>query len=129
MASMDDCFRGATTLTPVGVGFAEAFKSARFSQAFTNTPRMSRPYGVRGFAGNVADWCLDRYTRDGSTPEDGRLPPQKMDLNKTEMRVYRGGMWNAYEAYANTFIRFADGPEKSAPMVGFRIARSLIKRP
>lgn len=63
------------------------------------------PYGVRGLAGNVRDWCADEVA-------DGR-------------KVDRGGFWlgNAREA------RLADShqhnPSHRAGEIGFRLARSL----
>ena len=63
------------------------------------------PYGVRGLAGNVRDWCADEVA-------DGR-------------KIDRGGFWlgNAREA------RLADQhehvPEHRAAEIGFRLARSL----
>ncbi|MFK7928465.1 MAG: SUMF1/EgtB/PvdO family nonheme iron enzyme [Myxococcota bacterium] len=63
------------------------------------------PYGVRGLAGNVRDWCSDEVA-------DGR-------------KVDRGGFWlgNAREA------RLADShehvPEHVASEIGFRLARFL----
>ena len=63
------------------------------------------PYGVRGLAGNVRDWCADEVA-------DGR-------------KIDRGGFWlgNAREA------RLADEhehvPEHRAAEIGFRVVRSL----
>jgi len=63
------------------------------------------PYGVRGLAGNVRDWCSDQVA-------DGR-------------KIDRGGFWlgNAREA------RLADQhehvPDHRAAEIGFRVCRSL----
>ena len=104
--------RGADArVFPWGDHFDPAFCCMRDShegrphiQEVDSYPLDESPYGVRGLAGNVRDWCADEVA-------DGRM-------------VDRGGFWlgNAREA------RLADQhehvPEHRASEVGFRIARS-----
>ncbi len=63
------------------------------------------PYGVRGMAGNVRDWCSDDY-RDG-------------------LRVFRGGSWDSSAAFTRVACRNGSSPGLRAPILGFRLARSV----
>lgn len=63
------------------------------------------PYGVRGLAGNVRDWCSDEVA-------DGR-------------KVDRGGFWLGNAREARVADRHEHVPEHVASEIGFRLARSL----
>ncbi|MCB9688091.1 MAG: SUMF1/EgtB/PvdO family nonheme iron enzyme [Alphaproteobacteria bacterium] len=53
-------------------------------------------YGVRGFGGNVQDWCADVFRREGTPVEGGRVPPPSRQevADLTSARCIRGGSWN-----------------------------------
>ncbi|MCA9542677.1 MAG: SUMF1/EgtB/PvdO family nonheme iron enzyme, partial [Myxococcales bacterium] len=55
------------------------------------------PYGVRGMAGNVRDWCLDRYQagRPPTSPCVG--PPDTSPGLESDPRIIRGGYFGASE--------------------------------
>ena len=82
------------------------------------------PYGVRGMAGNVRDWCLDRWEQDGPTVVDGRLhiptPPTGDDF-----RSIRGGAWTAVAEHVRLASRFAAKPTERFRGQGFRVVRSI----
>ncbi|MCB9677079.1 MAG: SUMF1/EgtB/PvdO family nonheme iron enzyme [Alphaproteobacteria bacterium] len=66
------------------------------------------PYGVRGMAGNVADWCLDE-----------RQPG---------IRAYRGGAWSFPVGFCSASMRRAMAGASRGETVGVRIARTLPPR-
>ncbi|MEZ4466820.1 MAG: SUMF1/EgtB/PvdO family nonheme iron enzyme [bacterium] len=78
------------------------------------------PYGVRGMAGGVRDWCLNGYDRAGPRP-DSRLDP-RADVEGP--RMTRGGAWGAMPALCRLAGRFAAPPDARLLGVGFRLARS-----
>ncbi|MFZ5479947.1 MAG: bifunctional serine/threonine-protein kinase/formylglycine-generating enzyme family protein [Myxococcota bacterium] len=72
-------------------------------------PGDESPYGVRGMAGNVMEWCADAYLREG-----GEAEPR---------RVMRGGSWNAPSHLARACVRRGTYPAWRGETLGFRIAR------
>ena len=72
------------------------------------------PYGVRGMAGNVADWCANTWQRDHVGPVEGE-----------GMRACRGGWWVGSPANARAAMRNRDAPEFRDAILGFRLVRSL----
>lgn len=82
-------------------------------------------YGVRGLAGNVRDWCLDRYAE--LPPDEGsrvEVPSPELELERTGPRVNRGGFWLGNERDARAADRHFHPPEHRAAELGFRLARS-----
>jgi serine/threonine-protein kinase len=81
------------------------------------------PYGVRGMAGNVRDWCRNTYvSNDVSTSE--RLEIQSLPTDD-RLRVVCGGAWGARTALCHSAGRFASGPSVGWFYVGVRLVRSL----
>ena len=82
------------------------------------------PYGVRGMAGNVRDWCLDAFRPDGPEVVDGGWFPAG-DPPDGVPHVGRGGTWcvnpvglrAAYRAWFAPTFRADDS-------LGFRLACS-----
>jgi serine/threonine-protein kinase len=68
-------------------------------------------YGVRGVAGNVREWCQERFS---DAPD------------KAHERNLRGGCWFFAGTSARCANRYALGHHNRADTIGFRIARPLI---
>ena len=83
------------------------------------------PYGVRGMAGNVRDWCLDRWERDGPEVVDGVLRWVSAPPDDPGFRSVRGGAWTAVAERVRMASRFAAKPDDRFRGQGFRLARSL----
>lgn len=82
------------------------------------------PYGVRGLAGNVRDWCLESWMPQGPERPRGRLT---FALPKDDsLRAVRGGSWSSSPEYARLAARFAAAPSARFPVLGFRVARSVL---
>ncbi|MCB9758888.1 MAG: SUMF1/EgtB/PvdO family nonheme iron enzyme [Alphaproteobacteria bacterium] len=82
------------------------------------------PYGVRGAAGNAAEWCLNGYQREGPPFEAGRLLPTRAHPSDP-FRVTRGGSWRSSEAVCRLSSRFVGRPQDRLSNLGFRLVRPL----
>lgn len=72
-------------------------------------------YGLYDMAGNVAEWCLDRFT-----------PTRPTSFAHPEARVLRGGSWMSRARELRVASRQYAPPEKADGFIGFRVVR-LIK--
>jgi formylglycine-generating enzyme required for sulfatase activity len=78
-------------------------------------------YGMNDMAGNVIQWCWDRYgTYDTSSPTDPR------GASSGSYRVFRGGCWGNGAYGCRVAVRCGDGPSITDDYVGFRVARSSV---
>jgi formylglycine-generating enzyme required for sulfatase activity len=78
--------------------------------------------GCLDMAGNVAEWCLDWYSRDyyaESPSADPRGPEEGA------MRVVRGGSWGSPAKGLRATARFPTPTGERSPYVGFRVVREL----
>jgi formylglycine-generating enzyme required for sulfatase activity len=80
-------------------------------------PEGTSPYGVHDLLGNVWEWCLDRYDRNGYATSPSRNP---CGPDTGIDRVCRGGAWNYVSDYAAATVRHAFGPSEAYEFVGFR---------
>jgi serine/threonine-protein kinase len=88
------------------------------------------PYGVRGCAGNVHNWCEDAYSPTGPTIIDGiPIPP---DPNKLRgpggggaHRIVKGGSWRDGDSYCRTAFRDCPPAIFRCNSIGFQVARFL----
>jgi formylglycine-generating enzyme required for sulfatase activity len=82
-------------------------------------------FGLHNVAGNVWEWCSDRFSTTWHV--DGpRTDPQ--GPREGEARVMRGGSYLCHNSYCNRYrvaARTQNTPDSSAGNVGFRVARSL----
>ncbi len=84
------------------------------------------PYGVRGLAGNVRDWCIDVWTPDGPEVALGIAQLAPASPADPGLRSIRGGAWTAAPPMScSAASRFAALPGDCFGMVGLRLARSL----
>lgn len=73
----------------------------------------SNGFGLFNVAGNVWEWCANRFANGGGA---------------TDARALRGGSYLCHDSYCNRYrvaARSANTPDSSAGNMGFRIARSL----
>jgi formylglycine-generating enzyme required for sulfatase activity len=74
-------------------------------------PQGASPYGIMDMAGNVLEWCLNKY----DTPEDTAIDKTK------ESRVLRGGSWLFDPEDARAAYRFRNLPGFRSHDGGFRV--------
>ena len=69
------------------------------------------PEGVMDMAGNVWEWCLNRY----DDPKDDRID------RSGDLRVLRGGSWGSYQDLCRAANRLRSNPDYRSRSVGFRL--------
>jgi serine/threonine-protein kinase len=107
-------------LFPWGNAFDATFTSIGTSRptsglvAAGSIPYDESPYGVRDLAGNIREWCRNRFQkRPDSDPH-------------ATMMFIRGAAWHVMDsAQANLASRFASPPDRYLYILGFRVARPI----
>ena len=84
-------------------------------------PADEGPYGVRGMAGNVRDWCWNGYEREGPG-EGGLLVVADQPAGEGYVMV-RGGSYIAAENHSRAGSRIAARLDDRMGTLGFRLAR------
>ena len=86
------------------------------------------PYGVRGMAGNVRDWCSDVFSERSSGGDDTglRRANTELDARAEPRRVLRGGEWSGSRRAARAATRASSRADYRDPKSGFRLVRSII---
>lgn len=67
------------------------------------------PYGLYDCAGNVWEWCLNKYGQ-----------PENVEVGGRNTRVLRGGSWFSYHGYARCAFRNGGLPGNRDYYRGFR---------
>ncbi|WP_434045547.1 MULTISPECIES: bifunctional serine/threonine-protein kinase/formylglycine-generating enzyme family protein [Sorangium] len=88
-------------------------------------PLDESPYGLRGAAGNVRDWCINAWKREGPRTEQGVVLLDPADDGDPDFRAARGGAWSTSPNFCRAAGRFASKPGDRFGGMGFRLARSL----
>jgi len=89
--------------------------------------RDESPYGVRGLAGNVVEWCADEYRREGpplpngiyTAPRDGRVDSPIAE------RTLHGGCFLFDSFLLRAATRHSSASNVRDVTLGFRLVRSL----
>ena len=131
---------------PIGPGRANTwqgrfpFENSREDGFERAAPVKSYPangYGLHDMAGNVWEWCLDRYRPDeyerrvraagaGTAIEDPRGPDRAMDPRNplcADSRVHRGGSFLCNDSYCSSYrpgARMSCSPDSGMQHLGFR---------
>ncbi|MBK9646349.1 MAG: SUMF1/EgtB/PvdO family nonheme iron enzyme [Deltaproteobacteria bacterium] len=93
-------------------------------------PLDESPYGVRGLAGNMRDWCLDLVSAEGQPLQDPVIDERVVIPNIPALTpegvfaVTRGGSWMATERNTRSAARSTIRLGAIADSIGFRLARS-----
>jgi serine/threonine-protein kinase len=83
------------------------------------------PFGARGLAGNVRDWCLNGWRTDVELDETGCLAIRRPDARDGEFRLLKGGAWSAPISSARAASRLVARPNERLGAVGFRLGYTL----
>ncbi len=97
---------------PTYARYRDNHKGRPLPRSVNTHPLDVSPYGVRGLGGNVVDWCVDRWTRDGALQADKvvRSYEEKREPSGRGSRVVRGGTYAADLGFACTAGRYDDIP-------------------
>lgn len=87
-------------------------------------PIDTSPYGVRGLAGNVRDWCGNAWRREGIRPTDGRFDPAPPWDAADGYLSLRGGAFSSSRSLCHPATRYGAPPDRRFSVCGFRLVRS-----
>ncbi len=82
-------------------------------------PSGAGPYGAMDMAGNVWEWCSDRYDEKYYSKGPKRNPTGPAS---GKYRVLHGGSWNAYPNLLRSSNRTRNDPDNLSSSNGFRCA-------
>lgn len=91
-------------------------------------PADESPYGVRGLAGNVRDWCINVWKHEGPLVLRDRLCIDPAEPSDPEFRAIRGGFWGGPMVNSRSAGRFGSRPGLRRFSVGVRVVRSFPDR-
>jgi serine/threonine-protein kinase len=115
---------------PWGDGFDPSWACMKGSHQGRGLPSVvesypvdTSPYGVRGMAGNMMDWCADVYRSEG-LPTDGQRVLPAEDHSGAASQVGRGGSWGSTASFLRTSFHFMVSPSFRSLFQGFRLSRA-----
>ena len=132
----DDLPRTATPVGNLGDARARAILSfldakyffPNYNDGYGQTAPVGRfpanAFGLRDMAGNVWEWCQDRYDEGYNTKSPVENPQGPNDLDK-RVRVRRGGSWFNFPSGLCASYRSGLEPSYRSDNIGFRVARTL----
>ncbi len=106
----------------------ESHSHARLPSVVDAFPVDQSPYGVRGLAGNVRDWCLDAFVGEAGPRPAARPSAADPDGDASGFRILRGGSWLASADKIPVARRYSASPLTRKETIGFRLVRSLTPR-
>ena len=83
------------------------------------------PYGVRGLAGQVRDWCVNIWKPEGPLVENGRLLLDPAPPGDDDYRIIRGGSWASTINHSRASARSGARPRTHWRFVGLRGVRAF----
>ncbi|MCB9746532.1 MAG: SUMF1/EgtB/PvdO family nonheme iron enzyme [Alphaproteobacteria bacterium] len=110
------------TLDPTWCNMRDSHGFRPMPASVSSYPVDESPYGVRGLAGNIMDWCRDAYRAAGPRIVDGRVVDEGPPPPEAH-RVVRGGHWYGVGQIAYAAHRLRLDPNFMGYLVGFRLAR------
>lgn len=112
-------------LEPTWACLSGSHPDRKHAMPIDHYPTDVSPYGVRGMAGNVRDWCIEPWRLDGPRMENGILQiDPAIGQADVELPV-RGGAWISTGDLARLCVRYAERPSKRHGVLGFRLVRGL----
>ena len=117
---------------PFGDHFEPAWACVRDSHAGVGRPVSihafpadESPYGVRGMAGGVRDWCADDANRESVDGHGRALPATREPLPRGTWACARGGYWMGPARGARCAARYQQLVELRNESLGIRLVRSV----
>ncbi len=102
----------------------EGHRAEPLREGVSGHPADESPYGARGLAGNVRDWCINVWRPEGPLIEEGRLTIVPAPLDDPDFRAVRGGFWGGPLVNGRSAGRFGSRPGLRRFSVGVRVGRS-----
>lgn len=90
-------------------------------QSYIIYPYAPNARGVYDLAGNVSEWCWDRFAYFAFPPAEGSRNPRGPSAG--DRRVHRGGSWGVPGEKCALFERGFDRPDKRRANIGFRCVK------
>jgi formylglycine-generating enzyme required for sulfatase activity len=90
------------------------------------SPQGDSPYGCADMAGNVWEWCNDRFKEDEYKQRQGSVVKDPQGPEDGQLRVLRGGSFYDLHGGARCAFRYGDLPDVFYRSLGFRVCVSPI---